>query len=125
MLLKDVIEKKALKILGLKETDKNISRIYKGVTSIDEIDKLLKVFFSESVDSLDKNYSMFIGLLNKKGKNQIKFKFYKSRESAIVNTNEALKEYILGKLKLYKLPNNLNYVNSITYKEILNKLDNR
>ena len=122
---KEIIEKKALKILGLKETNKNISRIYKGVTSIDEIDKLLKVFFSESVDSLDKNYSMFIGLLNKKGKNQIKFKFYKSRESAIVNTNEALKEYILGKLKLYKLPNNLNYVNSITYKEILNKLDNR
>lgn len=94
--------------------------IYKGVNSIQEIDKLLKVYFSETLDN-----NSYLGLESKKKskKNQIKLKSYKSRLSAITNTNEALKTYILRKFKLNRLPKEFDYVNSITYKEIIELIE--
>lgn len=120
---KEIIEKKAIKILGLEESDKSISNLYKGTGDILEIENFLKVYFSETVDSLDKDYTLFIGLTSKKDKSKIKIKFYKSRQSAISGTNESLKNYILKKFKLSKIPSKLNYVNSITYKEIIKDLE--
>lgn len=116
---RDLLEKRVFKLLGFNESS-NPALIYKGVNSIQEIDKLLKVYFSETLDN-----DSYLGLESKKKskKNQIKLKSYKSRLSAITNTNEALKTYILRKFKLNKLPKELDYVNSITYKEIIELIE--
>lgn len=120
---KELFKKRVFRILGFNEST-NLTKIYKGTDSVLEIDKLLKVYFSETLE--DRGNELYLGLESKKNskkKNQVGLKLYKSRISAITNTNESLKVYILRKFKLSKIPKKFDYINSITYKEVIRLIE--